>query len=124
MEEQKAKNITNEILMEKILEMKSMIENLQSEIQSLKNPVAEFTSNWVDTYDVMQILRLSRRTIDNYIKAGKLIPTRIHKRNYFKVSQVKALMKIPEERLYSYGIDIPWMREQIRPMLEMGDDFI
>ena len=96
MEEQKAKNITNEILMEQILEMKSMIENLQSEIQSMKNPVAEFNSNWVDTYDVMQMLRVSRRTMDNYIKAGKLTPTRIRKRNYFAIEDVKGLMHVPQ----------------------------
>lgn len=120
MEAMNTKNISNEILMEHILEMKSMIEKLQAEIQSLRNPVGDFTSNWVDTYDVMQMLRVSRRTIDNYIKAGKLTPTRINKRNYFKVSQVKALMKISEETLVKCGFDIPWLREQIKPMLEMG----
>jgi predicted site-specific integrase-resolvase len=71
----------------------------------------------------MQMLRVSRRTMDNYIKAGKLTPTRIRKRNYFEVSQVKALMKIPDERLLSYGVDVPWLREMVRPMLEMGDDY-
>jgi hypothetical protein len=60
--------------------------------------------------------------MDNYIKAGKLTPTRIRKRNYFEVTQVKALMKIPEERLLSWDVDVPWLREMVRPMLEMGDD--
>jgi hypothetical protein len=38
------KNITNEMLMEQFIEMKSMLINLQAEINSLKNPVDDFTS--------------------------------------------------------------------------------
>ena len=76
-----ATQITNEMLMEQLMEMKSMIMNLQSEMQSLKNPVDDFTTKWVSTSDVMAMLRVSRRTIDNYIKAGKLTPTPIGKRN-------------------------------------------
>lgn len=122
MESENSKTITNEMIFEELQNIRTQMEKMQADIESLKNPVGEFTSKWVDTYDVMQMLRVSRRTMDNYIKAGKLTPTRIRKRNYFEVSQVKALMKIPEERLLSWGVDIPWLREHIRPMLEMGDD--
>jgi hypothetical protein len=66
-----ATQITNEMLMEQLMEMKSMIMNLQSELESLKNPVDDFTTKWVSTSDVMAMLRVSRRTIDNYIKAGQ-----------------------------------------------------
>lgn len=122
MEAKNSKTITNEMIFEELKIVRSLMEKMQADIESLKNPVGEFTSKWVDTYDVMQMLRVSRRTMDNYIKAGKLKPTRIRKRNYFEVSQVKALMKIPEERLLSYGVDIPWLKEHIRPLLEMEDD--
>lgn len=122
MEAKNSKTITNEMIFEELKIVRSLMEKMQADIESLKNPVGEFTSKWVDTYDVMQMLRVSRRTMDNYIKAGKLTPTRIRKRNYFEVSQVKALMKIPEERLLSWGVDVPWLREMVRPMLEMGDD--
>jgi hypothetical protein len=122
MEAKNSKKFTNEMIFEELKIIRSQMEKLQSDFENFKNPVGEFTSKWVDTYDVMQMLRVSRRTMDNYIKAGKLKPTRIRKRNYFEVSQVKALMKIPEERLLSYGIDVPWLREHVRPFLEMGDD--
>ncbi len=122
MEAKNSKTITNEMIFEELKIVRSLMEKMQADIESLKNPVGEFTSKWVDTYDVMQMLRVSRRTMDNYIKAGKLTPTRIRKRNYFEVSQVKALMKIPEERLLSWGVDVPWLREMVRPMLEMRDD--
>jgi hypothetical protein len=123
MEAKNSKAVTLEMLFEELKIIRSQMEELRSDFEIFKNPVGEFTSKWVDTYDVMQMLRVSRRTMDNYIKAGKLTPTRIRKRNYFEVSQVKALMKIPDERLLSYGVDVPWLREMVRPMLEMGDDF-
>lgn len=122
MESENSKTITNEMIFEELQNIRTHMEKMQADIESLKNPVGEFTSKWVDTYDVMRMLRVSRRTMDNYIKEGKLTPTRIKKRNYFEVPQVKALMKIPDERLLSYGIDVPWLREHVRPFLEMGDD--
>jgi hypothetical protein len=122
MEATSTSKITNEMIFEELQNIRSQLEKIQVDFDSLKNPVGEFTSKWVDTYDVMRMLRVSRRTMDNYIKAGKLTPTRIRKRNYFEVTQVKALMKIPDERLLSYGVDVPWLREHVRPFLEMGDD--
>lgn len=113
------KNITNEMLMEQFIEMKSMITNLQAEINSLKNPVVDFTSKWVDTYDVMQMLRVSRRTMDNYINAGKLTPTRINKRNYFAINQVKGLMHIPEvPKVRSFQEDIQRMIQAMASLKE------
>lgn len=114
------KNITNEMLMEQFIEMKSMLTNLQAEIKSLKNPVDDFNSKWVDTYDVMQMLRVSRRTMDNYIKAGKLTPTRINKRNYFVINEVKGLMHIPEvPKNRSFREDIQRM---IQAMANLKDE--
>lgn len=117
MEAKNSKVITNEMIFEELQFLKSQMQQLQADMERFKNPVGEFTSKWVDTYDVMRMLRVSRRTMDNYIKEGKLSPTRIRKRNYFDVSQVKALMKIPDERLLSYGVDVPWLREHVRPFL-------
>lgn len=116
------KNITNEMLMEQFIEMKSMLTNLQAEINSLKNPVDDFTSKWVDTYDVMQMLRVSRRTMDNYIKAGKLTPTRVNKRNYFAINQVKGLMNIPEvPKRSSFQEDIQRMIQAMASLKEDED---
>ncbi len=115
--------ITNEILMEQFMEMKSMIINLQSEMDSIKNPVDDFTTKWVDTYDVMAMLRVSRRTMDNYIKAGKLTPTRIQKRNYFTINQVKGLMHIPEvPKIRSYQEDIRSMLQRVYIINENGEE--
>ncbi|MFN4940788.1 MAG: helix-turn-helix domain-containing protein [Bacteroidota bacterium] len=119
MEAIETQNITNEMLMQQFIEMKSMLTNLQAEINSLKNPVEDFTSKWVDTYDVMAMLRVSRRTIDNYIKAGKLTPTQINKRNYFAINQVKGLIHIPEiPKVRSFQEDIQRMIQAMASLKE------
>ena len=124
MEAVTTKNITNEMLMEQFLEMKSMIAHLQSEIETLKNPVDSFLTKWIDTFEAMRMLRVSRRTIDNYIKAGKLKPVRINKRNHFAVTEVKGLMHVPEiPKIRSYQDDIQTMLKQVARMNEMGEDW-
>ena len=72
MDGKQTQNITNEILMEQIMELKSMVAQMQSKIESIENPVDDFLTKWIDTFEVMRMLNISRRTIDNYIKAGKL----------------------------------------------------
>lgn len=61
----------------------------------------------VYTYDVIAMLHVSRRAMDNYIKAGKLRPTRIQKRNYFAIKQAKGLMYFtdsPNTRSYQEDV--------------------
>ena len=60
-----SKSITNDMLMEQFMEIKSMIANLQLEIESLKYPVHDFLTKCMDTFESMCMLRLSHRTIDN-----------------------------------------------------------
>jgi hypothetical protein len=118
------KNINNEMLMEQFFEMKSMIAHLQSEIETLKNPVDSFLTKWIDTFEAKRMLRVSRRTIDNYIKAGKLKPIRINKRNHFAVTEVQGLMHVPEIlKIRSYQDDIQTMLKQVARMNEMGEDW-
>lgn len=122
MEAVTTKNITNEMLMEQFLEMKSMIANLQSEIETLKNPVDSFLTKWIDTFEAMRMLRVSRRTIDNYIKAGKLKPVRINKRNHFAVTEVKGLVHIPETpKIRSFQEDIQRMIQAMASLEDKED---
>ena len=124
MDADNSKSITNEMLMEQFMEMKSMIANLHSEIESLKNPVDDFLTKWIDTFEAMRMLRVSRRTIDNYIKAGKLKPVRINKRNHFAVTEVNGLVHVPESpKIRSYQEDIRSMLQQVAKMDEIGEDW-
>lgn len=124
MDANNSKSITNEMLMAQFMEMKSMIANLHSEIESLKNPVDSFLAKWIDTFEAMRMLRVSRRTIDNYIKAKRLTPVRINKRNHFAVSEVKGLLYVPEPpKIKSYQEDIRSMLQQVAKMDEIGEDW-
>jgi hypothetical protein len=124
MEAVTTKNITNEMLMEQFLEMKSMIANLQSEIETLKNPVDSFLTKWIDTFEAMRMLRVSRRTIDNSIKAGKFKPVRINKRNHFAITRVKGLLHVSETpKITSYHDDTQTVFNQVARMYETGDDW-
>lgn len=122
MEANSSIKITNEMILEEILTIRSQLEKMQVDIESLKNPVGEFTSKWVDTYDVMRMLRVCRRTMDNYIKEGKLTPTRINKRNYFAINQVKGLMHIPESpKIRSFQEDIQRLIQAMASLEEVED---
>ncbi len=93
-------------------------------MESLKNPVVDFTTKWVSTSDVMAMLRVSRRTIHNYIKAGKLTPTPIGKRNYFTITQVKGLMYTPPiPKTRSLYDEVQIMMQRLAQIEEAGEDW-
>lgn len=70
----------------------SKIDQLHNEIIRIQNPVDQFAKEWLDSYDVMKMLNISRRTLYNYMNQGKLKSSRIGKRNFFKVQEVKEMM--------------------------------
>jgi hypothetical protein len=51
MEAKKSKTVTLEMLFEELKIMRSQMEEFRSDFENFKNPVGEFTSKWVDTYD-------------------------------------------------------------------------
>lgn len=124
MDANQSQNITNEILMEQIMELKSMVAQMQSKIESIENPVDDFLTKWIDTFEVMRMLNISRRTIDNYIKAGKLKPVRINKRNHFAVAEVKGLMYVPDSpKIRTLREEVQIMMGHLAKMEEAGEDW-
>ena len=124
MDANQTQNITNEILMEQIMELKSMVAQMQSKIESIENPVDDFLNKWIDTFEVMRMLNISRRTIDNYIKAGKLKPVRINKRNHFAVAEVKGLMYVPDSpKIRTLREEVQIMMGHLAKMEEAGEEW-
>jgi hypothetical protein len=74
----------------------SKIEELHQVIIRNQNPVDQFSHEWVDSNDVMKMLGISRRTLCNYVSQGKIKSSRIGKRSYFAIKEVKRLLQIPE----------------------------
>ena len=123
MDANQTQNITNEILMEQIMELKSMVAQMQLKIESIENPVDDFLTKWIDTFEVMRMLNISRRTIDNYIKAGKLKPVRINKRNHFAVAEVKGLMYVPDSpKIRTLREEVQIMMGHLAKMEEAGEE--
>jgi predicted DNA-binding transcriptional regulator AlpA len=124
MDANQTQNITNEILMEQIMELKSMVAQMQLKIESIENPVDDFLTKWIDTFEVMRMLNISRRTIDNYIKAGKLKPVRINKRNHFAVAEVKGLMYVPDSpKIRTLREEVQIMMGHLAKMEEAGEEW-
>lgn len=124
MDANQTQNITNEILMEQIMELKSMVAQMQSKIESIENPVDDFLTKWIDTFEVMRMLNISRRTIDNYIKAGKLKPVRINKRNHFAVAEVKGLLYVPDSpKIRTLREEVQIMMGHLAKMEEAGEEW-
>ena len=124
MDANQTQNITNEILMEQIMELKSMVAQMQSKIESIENPVDDFLTKWIDTFEVMRMLNISRRTIDNYIKAGKLKPVRLNKRNHFAVAEVKGLMYVPDSpKIRTLREEVQIMMGHLAKMEEAGEEW-
>jgi uncharacterized protein YoxC len=69
------------------------IDALHAEVSRKHNPVDQFAMEWVDTYDVMKMLNISRRTLSNYSKTGKLQSTRINNKSYFKVKEIHEFLE-------------------------------
>ncbi len=75
----------------------SKIEELHQVIIRNQNPVDQFSHEWVDSNDVMKMLGISRRTLCNYVRQGKLKSSRIGKRSYYAITEVKRLLQTPEK---------------------------
>ena len=68
------------------------IDALHAEVQRMKNPVDQFSAEWIDSDEVMKMLNISRRTLCNYGSQGLLNPSRIGKRKFYNVLDVKRML--------------------------------
>ena len=77
-----------------ILNLDKRMDKMEKEIEKLKkSPDALFKEEWMDGHEVMRALNISYRTLQTLRESGKLIPTRLLRKFYYKVSDIKALLK-------------------------------
>ena len=74
--------------------MMSKIEQLHQVMIQSQNPVNQFSKEWIDSNDVMKMLGISRRTLCNYVRLGKLKSSRIGKKCFFKAQEVKEMIEL------------------------------
>jgi len=81
---------------------KKTFEKMQVALQELYTELQEITlqykrilvqKQWLDSQDVCLLLRIDKRTLQLYKNKGILNCSKINRKNYFKASQVKELLK-------------------------------
>lgn len=70
------------------------LDSIEEGLEELRNPVSRMQAEWVDTYDVMKILKVSRRTVTQYVSEGKLKCSRVKNKNYFKLSEIEEFLRV------------------------------
>lgn len=75
--------------------MLSTLKELQEETKQITQQYKRLllSKEWLDSQDVCVLLRIDNRTLQNYKKKGVLGCSKINHKNYFKTSEIKALLK-------------------------------
>lgn len=85
-----------------IAQIEEDIKDIKQQIEILKKrPDVLFREEWMDGADVQFALNISQRTLRYIRESGKLPCTRLHKKIFYKVADIKALM---EEKYVQYHI--------------------
>ena len=72
--------------------LKKQLDNIEREIRKLKDPVQVLSSEWLTIDEAAQALRVTRRTMFNYIYANQIFPNRINRKSYFHIDDVRELL--------------------------------
>lgn len=82
-----------EDLIRAILLINKEIEAIKRQIEILKKrPDVLFKEDWMDGQDVMLALNISQRTLRTLRLTGALPFTRLHKKIFYKVSDIRSLL--------------------------------
>ncbi|HET6557598.1 MAG TPA: helix-turn-helix domain-containing protein [Prolixibacteraceae bacterium] len=77
-----------------ILHINEEIKEIKKQIEILKKrPDVLFKEDWMDGQDVMLALNISQRTLRTLRLTGALSFTRLHKKIFYKVSDIKSLLE-------------------------------
>jgi hypothetical protein len=68
------------------------IDAMHAELQRMKNLVDQLAHEWVDNAYVMKILGIILRTLCNFVSRGKIKSSKIGKRFFYKLQEVKQMM--------------------------------
>jgi hypothetical protein len=77
-----------------ILALSEQIKELKVYIHLIRKSRAEvLKDNWVDNQDVMQMLHISKRTLQTFRSNGTLPYSKVSGKFYYKVSDIEELFK-------------------------------
>lgn len=88
--------------MEVIAIQKSALDGMKNELKELleitKSATEKYTSifneeKWLDNQEVCLMMSITKRTLQTYKDKGLLSYSRLNRKNYYKLSDVKALLE-------------------------------
>jgi len=82
--------IEKEVFQEAFDELSALTDNLQQFISAY--PIGKEKEKWLDAQEVCQLLGINKRTLQNYKDQKLLSFSCIHRKNYFKRSDVEQLL--------------------------------
>jgi len=92
----------NEQTMEVIAIQKSVLDGMKNELKALleltENTTRKYTpifkeEKWLDNQEVCLMMNITKRTLQTYKDKGMLPYSKLNRKNYYKLSDVQALLK-------------------------------
>lgn len=85
-------------------------EQILAELREIKNHLKNTTqplplSNWVDSYDLCQMLKISRRLLQSYRNSGDLEFTKIGGKIFFDINKVEKWLRRHESKKASWSAE-------------------
>ena len=81
-------------LNEKVSTIDQEVSEIKKDVEHLKRrPEMLLKEDWMDGQEVMQALHISQRTLQTLRDSGKLTPTRLLKKYYYKASDINSLLE-------------------------------
>lgn len=81
-------------LNEKVSDIDEEVSEIKKDVALLKKrPDMLLKEDWMDGPEVMLSLHISQRTLQTLRDSGKLIPTRLLRKYYYKVADIKSLLE-------------------------------
>jgi hypothetical protein len=77
------------------IELQAFADRIEKMVRRLENRYSNFGLNnrWLDNQEVMQLLKISPRTLQSYRDQGILPFTRLGGKIYYKASDVEAILE-------------------------------
>lgn len=80
-------------LLSAILKMQQEMKNLQLQVKRSLSPTNRLKEQWIDGQEVMQLLHISKRTLQSLRDTKALPYSRIKGKFYYKVADVLAILE-------------------------------
>lgn len=83
----------NEII-DLMLKLSQEIKTIKAYLEVFrKSPLEQFNEAWIDGQDVMQVLHISKRTLQSLRDNGTLPYSRLNGKFYYKLSDIESLLE-------------------------------